>query len=139
MWEMDHKGGWVLKNWCFWTVVWEDSLGVPWTARRSNQSVLKGTDSEESLERLMLKLQYFCHLRWRADSWKDPDAGKDWRQEEKGMTEDEMFGWHHGLNGHEFEQGLGYGEGQGSLACYSPCSRRESDRTERLNNNNIRI
>ena len=55
------------------------------------------------------------------------------------MTEDEMFGWHHGLNGHEFEQGLGYGEGQGSLACYSPCSRRESDRTERLNNNNIRI
>ena len=71
--------------------------------------------------------------------WKDRDAGKDWREEEKGMTEDEMFGWHHGLNGHEFEQGLGYGEGQGSLSCYSPCSRRESDRTERLNNNNIRI
>ena len=65
---------------------------------------------------------------------KDPDAGKDWRQEEKGMTEDEMVGWHHQLHGHEFEQTLGDGEGQGSLACFSPWGRKESDTTEWLNN-----
>ena len=64
---------------------------------------------------------------------KDLDAGKDWRQEEKGMTEDEMVGWHYWLNGHEFEQTLGSGDGQGSLACCSPWGRKESDRTDRLN------
>ena len=74
-----------------------------------------------------------------AKSWlirKDPDAGKDWRQVEKGMTEDKIIGWHHWLNGHEFEQAPGDGEGQGSLACCSPWSCKESDMTERLNNNN---
>ena len=65
--------------------------------------------------------------------WKDPDAGKDWRQEEKGTTEDEMVGWHHRLYGYEFEQALGVGDGQGSLACYSPWGCKELDRTERLN------
>ena len=64
---------------------------------------------------------------------KDPDAGKDWRQEEKGMTEDEMVGWHHWPNGHEFEEALGVGDGQGSLACYSPWGRKEWDITEWLN------
>ena len=68
---------------------------------------------------------------------KDPDAGKGWRQEEKGTTEDEMVGWHHRLSGHEFEQAPGVGNGQGSLACCSPWGRKESDTTERLNNNNI--
>ena len=75
-----------------------------------------------------------------AKSWlirKDPDAGKDWRQEEKGMTEDEMVGWHHRLNEHEFEQAPGNGEEQGSLACCSPWGHKESDTTERLNNSNI--
>ena len=70
-------------------------------------------------------------------SWligKDPDAGKDWRQEEKGVTEDETFGWHHWLNGHESEQALGDGEGQGSLACCSPWGFKESDTIERLSN-----
>ena len=67
---------------------------------------------------------------------KNPDAGKDWRQEDKGMTEDEMVGWHHRLNGHEFEQAPGDGEGQRSLVCYSPWGRKESDMTKRLNNNN---
>ena len=67
--------------------------------------------------------------------WKDPDAGKDWRQEEKGMTEEEMVGWHHRLDGHESEQALGNGEGQGGLACCSPWGHKESD-TEGLNNNN---
>ena len=83
---------------------------------------LKEINPEYSLEELMmkLKLQYFGHLIWR--DWlirKDPDAGKDWRQEEKGMTEDEMVGWRHGLNGHVFEQAPGDGEGQGSPACCS--------------------
>ena len=79
---------------------------------------------------LKLKLQYSGHLRWRADSLeKDPDAGKDWGQEEKGTTEDEMAGWHHRLNGREFEQAPGAGEGQGSLACCSPRGCKEPDTT----------
>ena len=65
--------------------------------------------------------------------WKDPDAGKDLRQEEKGITEDKMIRWHHQLNGHEFEQALGVGDGQGSLACCSPWGLKESDTTEQLN------
>ena len=104
--------------WC-----WRRLLGVPWTARRSNQSILKELSPEYSLEGLILKLklQYFSRLMWRTWLiWKDPGAGKDWRQEEKGMTEDEMVGWHHWLNGREFEQALGVGDGQGSLACCSP-------------------
>ena len=84
-------------------------------------------------------LQYLAwRIPWRAKSWhtgKDPDAGKDWRQEEKGTTEDEIVGWHHRLNGHEFEQTMGVGEGQGCLACCSPWGCKESDMTERLNNN----
>ena len=82
--------------WC-----WRRLLRIPWTARRSSQSILKEISPEYSLEELMLKLklQYFGHLMWRTD----PDAGKDWRWEEKGTTEDEMVGWHHRLNGHEFE------------------------------------
>ena len=87
--------------WC-----WRRLLRVPLSARRSNQSMVKEISPEYSLEGLMLnlKLQYFAHLmakNWLI--WKHPDAGKDWRQEEKGMTEDEMLGWHHWLNGHEFE------------------------------------
>ena len=86
--------------WC-----WRRLLRVPWTARISNQSILKEISPEYSLEGLMLKLklQYFGHLMQRTDIWKDPDAGKDWRQEEKGTTEDEMIGWHHRHYRHEFE------------------------------------
>ena len=88
--------------WC-----WRRLLRVPWTARKSNQSILKDINPGCSLEGLMLKLklQYFGHLMWRADSLtgKDLDSGKDWGQEEKGTTEDEMVRWHHQLNGHEFE------------------------------------
>ena len=82
---------------------------------------------------LKLKLQYFGHLMRRVDSGKDPDAGRDWGQEEKGMTEDEMAGWHHQLNGHEFEKTLGVGDGQGGLACCDSWGRKESDMTEQLN------
>ena len=97
-------------------------MRVHWTTRRSNQSILKEISPEYSLEGLMLKLklQYFGQLMRR-----DPDAGKDRRQEEKGMTEDEMVGWHHRLDGHEFEQALGVSAGQGGLACCSPRGRKE--------------
>ena len=134
IWELDQEESWVLKNWCFWTVVLEKTLESPWTARRSNQSILKEINPECSLEGLMLKLklQYIGHLMWRTDSiGKNPDAGKDWRQEEKGMA-DEMLGWRHRLNGHEFEQAPGVGDGQGGLACCSPWGHKESDTTERL-------
>ena len=84
---------------------WRRLLRVPWTARRSNKSILKEISPEYSLEGLMLKLQlqYFGHLMRRADSFEKTDPGKDWRQEEKGMTEDKMAGCHHRFNGHEFE------------------------------------
>ena len=111
-------------------------LRAPWTARSSNQSILKEISPECSLEGLMLKLklQYFGHLMQRADSyWKDPNAGKDWRQEEKGMTENEMVEWHHQLNGDEFEKTPGVGDGQGGLACYSPWNHEELDMTKLLN------
>ena len=111
-------------------------LRVCWTARISNQSVLKEISPEYSLEGLMLKLklQYCDHLMRRTDFLrKDPDARKNWRQEQKGMTEDEMAGWHHQLDGHEFEQALGIGDGQWSLACCSLWGRKESDTTQQLN------
>ena len=101
--------------WC-----WRRPLGVLWTARRSNQSILKEINSEHSLEGLILKLQYFGRLMQRAIHRKRSHAGKDWGQEEKGTTEDKMVGWHHRLNGHESEQTLGDSEGQGSLLCCSP-------------------
>ena len=88
---------------------------------------------------LKLKLQYFGHRAKNYLIGKDPDAGKDWGQEEKGMTEDKMVGWHHRLNGHEFEQTPGDGDGQGSLACCSPWGRKELDTTERLNNKELMI
>ena len=117
--------------WC-----WRRFSRVPWTARRSNQSVLKEISPGISLERMMLKLklQYFGHLMRRVDSLeKDSDAGRDWGQEEKGTTEDEMAGWHHGLGGHESEWTPGDGDGQGGLACCDSWGRKESDTTERLN------
>ena len=79
---------------------------------------------------LKLKLQHFGHLMRRVDSLEDSDAGRDWGQEEKGTTEDEMVGWHHQLNGHEFKQALGDGEGQGSLACCHPWGCKELDMSE---------
>ena len=96
-----------------------EDLRVPWTARRSNQSILKEISPGWCLEGLMLKLklQYFGHLMRRVDSLeKTLDAGRDWGQEEKGTTEDEIFGWHHQLNGHEFGWTPGVGDGQGGLA-----------------------
>ena len=99
--------------WC-----WRRLLRVPWTVRTSKQSIPKEINPEYSLEGLMLKLklQYMGHLMQRTDSLeKNFDARKDWRQEEKGMTEDKMVGWHHWLDGHEFDQAPGAGDGQESL------------------------
>ena len=92
MWELDYKESWALKNCCFWTVCWWRLLRVPWTARRSSQSILKEISPEYSAEAE-------TPILWPPDvkNWligKDPDAGRDWRQEEKGVTEDEMVGWH---------------------------------------------
>ena len=139
MWELDHKEGWAPKNWCFPNVVLEKTLNSPWTARRSNQSILKEINTEHSLEGLMLrlKLQYFGHLMWRANSLGETMMlGKIESKRRRGSTEDEMLGWHHQLNGHEFKQWRMNNEEQGSLVCYSPRDHKESDTTERLNNDN---
>ena len=105
------------KLWC-----WRRLLRVPWTARRSNQSILKEINPEHSFEGLMLKLklQYFDHLMWRTDSRRRPCNWERLRVWEKRATEDEMVGWHHWLNTHEFEQTLGDSEGQGSLHAAVP-------------------
>ena len=138
MWELDYKGSWAPKNWCFWTVVVEKTLESPLDCKEIQPVLPKEISPEYSLEGLMLKLklQYFDHLMRRNDSfekWKYPDVGKDWGQEEKGTTEDEMVGRHHWLNGHEFEWTLGVGDGQGGLACCSLWGHKESDTTEWLN------
>ena len=97
--KAEHQRIDAFELWC-----WRRLLKVPWTARRSNRSILKEISPGCSLEGLMLglKLQYFGHLMRRANIWEDPDAGEDWGQEEKGMTDNEMVGWHHRLNGHGF-------------------------------------
>ena len=133
MWEFNHKKGWGPKNWCFRTVALEktwESLGdslkeiKPVNPKGNQPWIFIGrTDAETK-----------APILWPPDAkswliWKDPDAGKDWGQEEKGAIEDEMVGWHHWLNGHEFEQTLGDSEGQGSLACCSPGGCKESDMT----------
>ena len=114
------------------------SLQVFWTAGRSKQSILKGINPEYPLERLMLKLklQYFGYLMHRTDSLEKILMLGKIEGRKRGTTEDEMVGWHHRLNGHEFEQAMGDGEGQGSLMCCSPWGCKELDTTERLNNNN---
>ena len=106
----------------------QKSTVIPWTARRSNQSIWKEISPECSLQGLMLRLKLLILWPSDAKNWllgKDPDAVKDWRQEKKGTTEDEMVGWHHQLDGHEFEQVLGVGDEQRSLVCYSPWGRKE--------------
>ena len=103
-------------------------LRVPWTAGRSNQSVLKNVIPEYSMKGLMLKLQHSGHLIGTADSiGKDGGPGKDWGQKEKRVTENEIVGWHHQLSGHEFEQTLRNSEGQGSLECCSPWGRKVTE------------
>ena len=124
-WRID-----AFELWC-----WRRLLRIPWTARKSNQSILKEISPGISLEGMMLKLklQYFGHLMKRADSLEKTDAGWDWGQEEKGMIEDEMAGWHHWLDRHESGWTLGVGDRQGGLACCGSWGRKESYTTEWLN------
>ena len=130
------KKGWGPKNWCNWTVVLEKTLASPLDSKEVKPVNPKGNQCWIFIERTDAESEAPIH--WPPDVknwliWKDPDAGKDWRQEEKAVTE--MVGWHHWLNGHEFEQTLGDSEGQRSLMCYSPWDCKKSDTTEWLNNN----
>ena len=123
MWELDYKESWALKNWCFWTVVIEKTRESPLGCKEIKPVTPKGNQSWIFIGRTDAEAE--IPILWALDvkNWligKDPDAGKDWRQEEKGTTEDEMAGWHHQLNGYEFEQALGVGDGQGGLACCGP-------------------
>ena len=134
MWESDYKESWVLKNWCFWTVVLEKTLESPLDCKKIKPVNPKGNQSWILIGRTDAETP----ILWLPDAknWligKDPDAGKDWRQKEKGMTQDEMVGWHHQLNGHEFEQAPRVGDGQESLECCSSQGHKESDMTEQLN------
>ena len=136
MWELDYKETSVLKNWCFWTVVLEKTLESPLDCKVIQPVNPKGNRSWIFIGRTHAEAE--TRILWPPDvkywlTGKDPDPGKDWRREEKGTTEDEVVGWHHQFNGHEFEQTLGDNEGQGSLACCSPRGDKESDMTERLN------
>ena len=130
------KKAWVLRNWYFGTVVLDKTLESPLDCKEIKPVNPKGNQSWISVGRMDAEAE--TPIIWPPDvkSWLiriDPDIGKDWRQEEKGMTEHEVVGWHHWINGHEFEQAPGDGEGQGSLACCSPWDRKESDTTKWLN------
>ena len=133
---MSYKESWAPKNWCFWTVVLEKTLENPLECKEIQPVHPKGNQSWIFIGRTDAEAE--TPILWPPDakSWltgKDPDAGKDWRREEKGMTKDELVGWHHQLNEHKFEQAPGDGDGQGGPVCCSPWGRKESDVTEWLN------
>ena len=134
MWELDHRG-WMPK-WCFWTVVLEKILESPLDCKEIKAVNPKGNQSRIFIGRTDAEAE--APIIWPpyAKNWllgKDYEAGKDWRREEKGMTEDKMIGWHHQLYGHEFEQAPGIGDGREGLACCSPWGLKELDTTEQLN------
>ena len=136
LWELDYKESWVLKNWCFWTVVLKKTLESSLDCKEIQPVYLEGNQSWIFIGRTDAEAE--TPILWPPDAknWligKVPDTGKDWRQEEKGTTEDKTVGWHHRLNGHEFEQTPGDSEGQGILACWSPWGCKHSDMTEQLN------
>ena len=138
IWELDSRESWALKNWSFRTVMLEKTLERPLDWREIQPVHPTGNQSWMFIGRTDAEAE--TPILWPPDMksyliWKDPDAGKDWSQEEKGMTEDEIFGWYHQLNGHELEQAPGDGDGQGSLVCCSPLGCKELGMTEGLNNN----
>ena len=137
----DHKESWALKNWCFWTVVLEKTFESSLDCKEIKPVNPKGNQPWIFIGRTDAEAETV--IFWPPATknqliWKDSDAGKDWGQEEEGMTEDEMIEWHHRLNGHEFEQALGDGEGQRGLACCSPWGHKELDMTEQLNWTEVR-
>ena len=136
MWELDCEEGWAPKNWCFWTVVLEKTLEGPLDCKEIQPIHSERDQPWGFFGRNDAEAE--APVLWppHAKGWligKDSDAGRDWGQEEKGMTEDEMAGWHHRLDEREFEWTLGDGDGQGGLACCGSWCRKESDTTERLN------
>ena len=136
MLELDHKECWVLKDWCFWTVVVEKTPESPLDCKEIQPVHPKGDQSWVFIGRTDVEAE--TPVLWPPDAktwliWKDPDAGKDWGQEEKGMTEDEMVGWHHWLHGHVFGWTPGVGDGQEGLVSCGSWSHKESDTTEWLN------
>ena len=141
MWDLDCKESWAQKNWCFGTVVLEKTLQSPLNCKEIKPVNPKGNQPWIFIGRTNAEAE--TPILWPPDvkNWltgKDPDAGKDWRQEEKGTTEDEMIGWHHQLDGHEFEQAPRVCNRQGSLLCCSPWGRKKSDSAERLNCTELR-
>ena len=139
MWELDHKEGWAMKIWYFWTVVLKKMLESSLDCKKIKPVNSKGNQPWIFIGRIDIEVE--TPILWAPDGksqfiGKDPDAGKDWRREEKGMTKDEMVGWNHQFSRHEFEQTPGNGEGHGSLAYCSPWGHKESDTTERVNDNN---
>ena len=141
MWELDYKESWGPKNWCFWTVVLEKTLESSLDCKEIQPVHPKGDQSwvfwTGRISPGRIDVEAETPIFWPLDAkswliWKDPDAGKDWGQEEKWTTEDEIVGWCHRLNGCGFEQASGVGDGQGSLVCCGSWSRKESDTTEQL-------
>ena len=135
IWELDSKESWAQKNWCFWTVVLEKTLESPLDCKEIQPVHPKGDQSWVFIRRTDAEAE--TPILWPPDakSWligKDPDARRDWGQEQKGMTEDEMAGWHHQLDGHESEWTPGVGDRQGGLACYDSWGHKESDTIEQL-------
>ena len=134
--ELDYKESWAQKNWCFWTVVLQKTLESPLDSKEIQPVHSEGDQPWVFFGRTDAKAETPILWPLHVKSWlvgNDSDAGKDWRREEKGMTEDEMVGWHHWLNEHEFEWTPGVGDGQGGLVCCNSWGLKESDTTERLN------
>ena len=135
MWELNYRESWAPKNWCCWTVVLEKTLESPLDCKEIQPIHPRGDQSWIFIGRTDAKAE--TPILWPLDAkswliWKDPDAGKDWGQEEKGTTEDELVGRHHRLNGHEFEWTLGVDDGQGGLVCCSPWGHKELETTDQL-------
>ena len=133
MWELSHKESWVLNNWCFWTMVLEKTLESSLDCKEIQPVNPKGNQSWIFIGKSDAEVE--TPILWSPDvkNWligKDPDAGKYWRQDKKGTSQDEMVGWHHGLDEHEFEKASGVGDRQGGLACCSPWGHKELDTTK---------
>ena len=136
MWELNHKESWALKNWCFWIVVLEKTLESPLNCKEIKPVNPKGNQSWVLIGRTDAEAE--TSILWPPDMkngliGKEPDAEKDWKQEEKGTTQDEMAGWHHWLDGHGFGWTPGVGDGQGGLVCCYSWSHKKSDMTKQLN------